>query len=420
MRSLKKAIGLVLVLLLVISTVCIFTSCDKEDNYIPEEFSLAQGTHPTYASLITPEIQTVINAGMAANAGDDEKQTAVIALYNIANKSRMETPVSLALQNSDAGIDIGSVIMHGFTLRNNDKYYYQMATSVSTINPTLTKLMSEFAGLLKIGYSVDGNEFNYVIVNGSASECDCSITTFPYATYKLTEEFTKYAKTQYIDVLHCLVNQYEINNMDYCAEIIDPDSVKITLQDGYYKVHFAVDCKNGDENLLKAWFKKADEDMQVSGNNIEKYNSYEMDLEVWDNGYAKYSITHEDRKCSGMASGKPVNEFTYLWNEDEILSILSQDQEIKNKYANTEYAESFTTIDSYLAYYSTHEVVAAKLSEMKIVGIVVGSVVGAIIISIIIAAITIETGLKKGKYPKIAAKRAAKKEKRVAKKKLDN
>jgi len=414
----KKIICIFIVLTVLLTSVFLFTSCNKES--IPSEFKLAEGTIPSSnPNLITSEIQTIIDAGMAEGATEAQKKDAVMALYNVANKSKIETPLSLTLQNSDAGIDAAFVTMRGFTLKNGDDFYYQMVTGVTAKDPdfeVIAAIMAPFAGMLKIGYSNPDGTINFVMVKGTDSEGDTSITTFPYGTYKLTEDFDVYTVDGYKQKGHFLNSIFEINNMDYCAEIIK-DGSTIELKDNYYRVEFEIDCENGDTTLLQKWFNMANEDMKEGGQEISNYNSYKMILEVWDNGYIKYSYTNEDRSA-GIASGKPINEFTYLFNEDEILEVLKQDQSIKAQYEDEIAFESaFASIDNFMAYYTVHEVEEATMSTVIIVAIVLGSIIGAGILSIIISAIVIETGLKKGKYPKIAAKRATKKEKKLNKKK---
>ena len=89
--------------------------------------------------------------------------------------------------------------------------------------------------------------------------------------------------------------------MNFCKEIIADDPI-ITYENGVYKVAFAVDTVNSDQALLEKWYAMPQKDMQVGGQNINKYNSYTAVLEVWDNGYAKYFESHADRDA-GLASG---------------------------------------------------------------------------------------------------------------------
>ena len=108
--------------------------------------------------------------------------------------------------------------------------------------------------------------------------------------------------------LNVLRSIHEINNMDFCAEII-ADNATIKLENGLYTVDFEIDM-DSDTALLEKWFAKPQEDMKEGGQSINKYNSYTATLQAWDNGYAKYFESHADRDA-GTASGKPVDGGRY-------------------------------------------------------------------------------------------------------------
>lgn len=405
----KKFLAFTLAIALLVPCAVWFTACNKESS---RPLNLEEGSRPLSPSLFAAEDIELIRAAMAEDASEDVKKKAVNRMFKIANKSRINTPLSLMVQNSDVGMDkkLATVTMHAFNLKQGDAWYYQLATDVFASNKFVAALMSEFAGFLKVAYTTGDGDFYYAMVQGPDSECDCSIDVFPYAEFKLTKPFDKMNEEQFQERLHYLLSMHEINNLAFCAEIIaDGAVIEYNSEKGYYTVTFEIDT-DADGELLQQWYAMAQKDMQVSGQSIEKYNSYKATLQVWDNGYAKSFYSEADRSA-GVASGKPVDEFKYFWVKEEIMALLAQDTRVEDHEIMNE------PID-YIAFYSDTEIVGAKLSALKIAGIVIGCVIAAIIITVIV----IEVLVRCGKLPKLAEKRERKKlkrrEKRAAKKGL--
>lgn len=401
--------AIVVVLTLAMGT---FVACNGQ---LPSTFEMPEGSRPDKASLFSAQDVAAINAAMQVGATQEQKKEAVMTLFSTANSSRINTPLSLVVQESDAGISLGSVLMHSFNLRNGDKWYYQLATSVKTDSPLFDAILAATAGYLKVGYSTGDGNYYYFGKLGPQFKCDCSIPTFPYATFVIpVDENAKpedkpFANAMTLDEFNTKLNVlrsiHEINNMDFCKEIIADDPV-ITFENGVYKVAFAVDTLNADPALLEKWYAMPQKDMQVGGQSINKYNSYTAVLEVWDNGYAKSFESHADRDA-GMASGKPVDRYTYIWEKSDIMALLKQDQSIDDVKTLV-----LRDVEDYIDYYSDPEFVDKELGVLEIVGIVLL----VLVVVAIVLTVTIEVLVKKGKLPKIAARRAKKKAKRLAKK----
>lgn len=426
----KRIIASVLALTLIATCVFALAACnDKNDQDVPTSFEMPVGARPDYSALESfTANKAIIDKGVAESAKADDDDTkdqaaikaAVMALYTSANESRINTPLSLVVQESDAGIDMAKVIMHSFNLRNGDKWYYQLATSVQPASDDpLYKVMAAaaaaFAGYLKVAYTNGDGNYWFFAGKGVAYSCDCSVPTFPYAKFEIQEKDHPFESPLTLDEfnnkLHVLSNSiHEINNMDFCAEII-ADNATIKLENGLYTVDFAVDTAPNDE-LVKNWYRKPQEDMQEGNQSINKYKSYRATLQMWDNGYAKYFESHADRDA-GTASGKPVDKYSYIWTEAEILKLVGQDVEIKEKDKHNR----LETIDDYIGMYSNPDYVnTIQLGFFEIFGIVVGCIAAVIIVIVV----TIEVLVKKGKLPKLAAKREKAKQKRLAKKAAKN
>ncbi len=426
----KRIIASVLALVLIATCVFALAACNKQgDQDTPTSFEMPVGARPDYSTIESfAANKAIIDKGVAESAKADDDETkdqaaikaAVMALYTSANESRINTPLSLVVQESDAGIEMAKVIMHSFNLRNGDKWYYQLATSVQPASDDpLYKVMAAaaaaFAGYLKVAYTNGDGNYWFFAGKGAAYSCDCSVPTFPYAKFEIQEKDNPFESPLTLDEfnnkLHVLSNSiHEINNMDFCAEII-ADNATIKLENGLYTVDFAIDM-DSDTELLEKWFAKPQEDMKEGGQKINRYKSYTATLQMWDNGYAKYFESHADRDA-GTASGKPVDKYSYIWTESEILKLVGQDVDIKEK----DKYSLLDTVDQYIEAYSNPDYVnTIQLGFFEIVGIVVGCIAAAIIVIVV----TIEVLVKKGKLPKLAAKREKAKQKRLAKKAAKN
>ena len=126
-----------------------FVACNSSE--LPSTFEMPEGSRPDQASLFSAEDMSKINAALSAGATQEQKKEAVMILYSTANASRINTPLSLVVQESDAGISMGRVLMHSFNLRNGDKWYYQLATSVKTDSQFFDAILAATAGYLKVG-----------------------------------------------------------------------------------------------------------------------------------------------------------------------------------------------------------------------------------------------------------------------------
>lgn len=410
MKTNRKFVATLILAILIVCCCFAFSACNKNDGK-DGDFVLPSGSRPNYDSLFSAAALNILDAATKEDADEDVKKSAVMVLYNAANRSRIKTSTSLMLQSSDLGISLGEVLLHGFNLKAEDKWFYQLAGAANTDNPAMNGLANMFASFLKIAY-LDEEGYHFVKISGDAPQSDCTYTEFPYASYILTQPTEKFDRDTFLDKLNCLDDMLEIVNLAFCEEII-ADGAEITydVDKKLYTVNFAVDM-DSSFLLVEKWYEKAQKDMNDGGQHIDRYNYYEATLEVWDNGYAK-SFKSSSSRSAGMASGDPVDEFSYIWNENEIMDILNSDFRLNTLEENANHLDSPR---DYVEYYSKLNVEKAKLSTVKIVLIVIGSVIGAVLIGVIIAVIVVETLLKQGKLPKLAEKRAKKKQLRLKKK----
>lgn len=426
----KKLIGLTLCVVICLACVFGLVACDQEKDTVEENvvFEMPIGSRPNYSSLFSAEDKELLDRALAGDVDSYEMKQAVMVLYNTANKSRIDTAKSLVVQESVANAKnaiaaLATIKMHSVNLRDGDKWYYQLATNVDAGDPALNAIFAKWSGYLKVGYckGTDDNgdgelDYYYFGEVGEDYNCDVAVGTFPYAKIAFPEGTKPFQKSMTLEEfnyeLNVLNEIHEINNMDFCEDII-ADGAKITFENNIYKVEFAVNM-NANQELLQKWFAMPKKDMAVGGQDLTKYYSYNATLEVWDNGYAKYFESHADREA-GMGSGAPEDKYSYIWNEDEIVNLVCTDTTIATYNENCEDGAQINSIDECIEFYTNHDnfkYVAKKLDVFAVAGIILGCI-AAVIIAIVV---TIEVLVKKGKLPKLAKRRADNKAKRLAKK----
>ncbi len=407
-KIMKKHLAIVLVATLVILS-SLFVACNAQRG--GSDIVLQEGSTPQLESLFDEQTQNLINDAISST-DESVKKDAVVALYSVANNSRINSSLGLMIQKSVSDGGMYTMIMNGFTLNLDSSWYYQLVTDVETGNETLDLVFGAVAGQVQVGYTTDKNVFNYVRISGNGGEQDCSVETFPYASFNLTKELVQYDEAGFEDERNTLEDQLELVNLDLFKEVVADGSI-IEDKGDYYEMSFAINTSADEEDIAR-WSAMGQEDMKGAGDTAYRvYNKWEAVLQVWKNGYAKSFVIAEDYTGYNLPlinEGQTVSthEFVYLWNESEILSVLSESQ--SDKFSD---AQKLTaTVQNYFEAFTNQEIVKANLNIFEIVGIVAGCLV-AIIIAIIV---TVELLVKGGKLPKLAKKREEKKQKRLEKK----
>lgn len=416
MKSLfKKSMCVVIALLISLVALVGLSACDGKAG--DGEFEMATGTRPDLANRITSEELELINSAMLENADKELQKQAVIKLYEIANSSRIEDGNSLMLQETFMGIcnlfshprpdmqleDAMAVVkMRGFTLKSDKDWYNQFVAQLQGE----ANLMAFFTTMAKVNYHLESapDDYYFNIMKGVQIEADCSLERFPYASFKLTEEHKRYDLDGFKNAANVLTAPNEIYNMDFMTDIIFDGDISIKHEDGVYKVHFSIDTA-ADKEKLEQWYRLPQKDMQEGNQTINAYLRYLCDFEVWDNGYAKCFAADYVRDA-GNGSGITIDKFNYLWNEDEIKEVISDDYRLDHL---SKLELDMMSLDDYIAFYIGVEPTFPTLYIALIV-------VGCVVFAAIVAVIVVEILVRKGKLPKLAAKREAAKQKRLAKK----
>ncbi len=432
----RKVVCIVLIVAVLLASALLFVACNKEGKvestgeFLKDVANVA--TRPSgFESLFDESEESVIEKGVAESIKADDDETkdqdaikdAVMLLYNTANNSRLNNEnqkkgVSLMVQRSLGGNEQGRVYMNGFTLQSGEKWYYQLASQAAKGDvagfETIAKIMSPIAGNLQVAYTLDSQKYNYAYIMGTATQMDCTSNIFPYASFiipkgeepKEYENFDAYKADR-----NCRDGQLELNNMRIYRELLKDCQISYDSAKGCYSVTFAIDCENGDEKLLKDFQANSRLDLDIGVKSFTINNTisgWRAELEVWDNGYVRAFRSYEDWamtvKVIGMdvpVESHPSNEFVYVWNADEIVKIISQDERLDDTLRSNFAKNDGAKIEKCIDYYAN---LAQNGSEFvfdwfTFTLALVGSVVGAIIIVAIVLAIL----FKQGKLPKLQA-----------------
>lgn len=432
----RKFVCVSLIIVLLVTSAVLFVACNKEDEVASTgeflQYVAKVANIPSdFESLFDAAAKSVIDKGVTEAQKDDDDTSkdveaikdAVMLLYNTANNSRLNNEhqkkgVSLMVQRSLGGNEQGRVYMNGFTLQSGGKWYYQLASQAAKGDvagfETIAKIMSPIAGNLQVAYTLDSNKYNYAYIMGTATQMDCTSNVFPYASFiipkgeepKEYENFDAYKADR-----NCRDGQLELNNMRIYRELLKDCQISYDSAKGCYSVTFAIDCENGDEELLKDFQANSRLDLDIGVKSFTINNTisgWRAELEVWDNGYVRAFRSYEDWamivKVIGMnvpVESHPSNEFVYVWNTEDIIKIISQDERLETTLRSNTAAKDNVKIEKCIDYY-------AKLAQNNSVFVfdwftfslaLAGSVVGAIIIVAIVLAIL----FKKGKLPKLQA-----------------
>ena len=444
----RKFVCVSLIIVLLLTSAVLFVACNKEEEVAStgeflKDVATKFATRPSdFDSLFDAAAKSVIDKGVTEAQKDDDDTSkdveaikdAVMLLYNTANNSRLNNEhqkkgVSLMVQRSLGGNEQGRVYMNGFTLQSGGKWYYQLASQAAKGDvagfETIAKIMSPIAGNLQVAYTLDSNKYNYAYIMGTATQMDCTSNVFPYASFiipkgeepKEYENFDAYKADR-----NCRDGQLELNNMRIYRELLKDCQISYDSAKGCYSVKFAIDCENGDEELLKDFQANSRLDLDIGVKSFTINNTisgWRAELEVWDNGYVRAFRSYEDWamivKVIGMnvpVESHPSNEFVYVWNTKDIIDIISQDERLETTLRSNTFEQDNVKIEKCIDYY-------AKLAQNSSVFVfdwftfslaLAGSVVGAIIIVAIVLAIL----FKKGKLPKLQAAIERDKERRKA------
>ena len=394
----------VCILTFIVATLMAFSlvACDKK---VEKHNTVAEGAYPSaLASNISGEELVIIGLGLQEGATPEQVREAVFVMYNVANRSRKTADLSLMIQHTVSGSGVSAMTFNGFEIKSGNAWYYQLPREAGM----------DFLCNAQVAYTHDSETFYYAKIDDSCQAKCSGIDVFPYAEFLLTEKPKAYDFDGFREHRFFLDDQLELCNMALTLDLVDETSeIDYDAENHVYTVRLVVDCDGASEEELKAWAAQAQAEANSEMVVERHYQYWNATIKIWDNGYVK-SLDYEEYWTGKIAGtfdldGPAESHFNFFYIEDEILAFLEQDP----RYAklSEEEREAILTPLDYIEFYSGAEIDAKPLKSWETALIVIGCVLFAVIVTVV----GVEVAVKKGRLPKLAAKREAQKQKRLAK-----
>ncbi len=401
----KRALLLIVALLIIVVSSTVLFACNKDKGQRQHALDLEEGTYPDMLpSLFNSEELAKINAGLSSTASVDAVKEAVFTIYNVANRSRKVTDTSLMIQHTESGSGVSAMDFKGYILKSGKSWYYQLPREAAFDALSNTQ----------VAYTLDQETFYYAKLDANSGAKCHDIDTFPYGEFILTEAPKAYTFDEYREHRFFLDDQLELCNMKLILDLVDEtSSISYNAEDHIYTVHLNIDCDNGDLDLLKEWAAQAQAEANSEMEVERTYEKWDSIFEVWENGYVK-SLEYDEYWKGKIGSfdldGPATSYFKFFYDEAEIMALLKQDT--RYNALPEEDKEAMVSPLEFIEMYCGTEIGKPNLVSWQI-GLIV---FGCIAFAVIVIVVGIEVAVKKGRLPKLASKREAAKQKRLAKK----
>ncbi len=376
---------------------------EYEDEEVVDPTQLNEGVYPSTLPSLFYDMETeAVQDGLQAGATTLQVRSAVLAAYNVANRSRKQAENSLMIQHTDSGM----MIFNGFELKSGNAWYYQL--------PTEAPGLLDFLSYTAVAYTYDSETFYYVWLDDRSFPKCRGVDVFPYAKFLRYEDATAYNFDEFKARRFFLDDQLELCNMKFSLDLIDDTSeISYDADAHVYTVKLVVNT-GVDAAALKEWyfqaFSEGNNNPQSPKTNYRTYDYWYATIEIWDNGYVK-SLRYDEKwgTDNAVVGSTAFSEFKFFYGEDEILAIIQTDPRYQS--LSEEEKAQLTSLADYVTFFIP-PISAVPLRTWQIVLIALGCAIFAVIVIVV----GIEVAVKKGRLPKLAAKREADKQKRLAKK----
>ena len=337
--------------------------------YVPVEVEL-DSARPNVATTFTPEEQAKIDLALADNATEDQVKEAIALIYAKANANKIGADKAIAIARGDgtASVDIsflgkvvtadGGMAVRGFKVQSGDAFYYQKGAKV--VDCSIKGAMTIVANMLnqqERTFESGTGDYKTVQLKGADAKVGKNETaTLPYFTLGDPKSVTTCAdrdefmvKGYYLDDPRELSN-FRINKSTIVLkELAEGEKyIEYDATKKFYTMRFSLLIEG--ENRAECVGKARQYLRDSSGSENLEFAKYDLQLQVWDNGYAKF--VHDDEIWSGemnMAGTKSTTssnswyECTFYYDFDEKLFT----EEDAAKYQEGNWAQMI--IDDYSA-----------------------------------------------------------------------
>lgn len=348
-----------LIVLSVIMIAAVIATCTigcKKDPFIPDKLNVEEGSKPNFVNKILPDELTLINAGLESGATEAEIKTAVLALFDAADRIQREAELLFTISDGGGYAKTGAegyMTVRGFYFRNGSGYYSQSAGEVTSANVGAVNAIGPARNMLdqlSRTYTADMQTFTREKAAKGSKAKKPDVTAygddFPYVKV----DFSGCTKNEYNledwKVEARVLNQVgELSNFDFKADAIKDAEISYDDDEEFYTISFALDTgKKGTQayddvvNFARAGLREA------STSDDLDYVVYNMTLEVWDNGYIRSVSSVENWEATlqiSMFNIKGVSDSQnitfYYWDWDEIKEAIA----VCDTYKDIESPEEF-------------------------------------------------------------------------------
>ena len=281
---------------------------------------------PDFEVSYTEEELAMIEVAMSDDATDAEIKAAISMIYNKANDNKInhtENAVAVLRGEGSATLNYlglnpsGSMIVRGMKVQSGKEFYYQKAAPIMecsepSLQSTLDKMLSQQERTYTDGVS---QYYGTGTLKGKKAKIqdvdDVETLTIPFILVDLPDAVTKFSRkgsfkeedTFYNNGFY-LEDPREITNFRVTADAIVLKPLEegqkyielVTMEDGakYYVCRFSLDINNENcVEVARAYLRKSAE------SNDLQYLQFDVQMEVWDNGYLKKM--HDDEQWTGSA-----------------------------------------------------------------------------------------------------------------------
>ena len=326
---------------------------------------------PAYEVSYSEAELAVIAAGMDENATDEEIKTAIALIYNKANYNKIhnvDSCVAVLRGEGTASVEImkakpsGTMIVRGIKAQAGSEFYYQKAAPI--MECSIDWLQEPLEGMLNQQERVYTNGVDDFRATGTlkgdeskimTDEEELEVETIPFVKVDIPDTINKYNKTDFYYKGYYLEDPREITNFNITADAILLKDLKenekyielIEPEDGdsYYLCRFSIDVTN--EECVKTARRYLRD--SAKSDDLE-YGYFDVQLEVWSNGYLKKM--HDDEKWEGKVKLGGTTTSSTSWYETIVY--YDYDEKLFTKEDAAEYEgddEGATWVKRLIAHY---------------------------------------------------------------------
>lgn len=346
----------VISVIIIMAIITVFTMGCHKDPYIPDALDVEAGSMPDSACAIIGDELALINAGLDEDATEAEVKTAVLALFNAADRVQREANLVFTISDGGGYAKSGAegyMTVRGFYFRNGNSYYSQSAGEVTDANVgpiAATTIARNMLDQLSRTYTADMQTFYREKAEEGkyANKPDVSAYDhFPYVTADFARCTSEtFNHEEWIEEARILNNVGELSNFDFNVNAIKDAEISHNTDEHFYQLKFSLDTSNKDDAYVDV-VNFAREGLREASNSDDlDYVVYDVIMEVWDNGYIRSFSSVENWEATlnilggihGVSDSSNVT--VYYWDWEEIEEVIDDCEDYDDMESPEDFLEA--------------------------------------------------------------------------------